>query len=82
MKAKVREMIKEALQSDGVQEVFKLGEEAEIEQDIFDEDYLAKIDKIKLPKIKLLQQLLAKVIGEMKKVNKTRGVDFSKKCKP
>jgi type I restriction enzyme, R subunit len=55
------------LQSDGVEEIFKLGDETE--QDIFDEDYLAKIDKIKLPntKIKLLQQLLAKVIGEIRK---------------
>ncbi len=81
MNAKVREMIKDALQSDGIQEIFKLGEDAETEQDIFDEDYLTKIDKIKLPntKIKLLQQLLAKVISEMKKVNKTKGVDFSKK---
>jgi type I restriction enzyme R subunit len=81
MNAKVREMIKDALQSDGVQEIFKLGNEEETEQDIFDEDYLAKIDKIKLPntKIKLLQQLLAKIIGEMKKVNKVKGVDFSKK---
>ena len=54
-------MIKDALQSDGVQEIFKLGNEEETEQDLFDEDYLAKIDKIKLPntKIKLLQQLLA-----------------------
>ena len=68
MNAKVREMIKEALQSDGVEEIFKLGDEGETEQDIFDEDYLAKIDKIKLPntKIKLLQQLLAKVIGEIR----------------
>jgi type I restriction enzyme R subunit len=81
MNARVREMIKDALQSDGVEEIFKLGEEGETEQDIFDEDYLAKIDKIKLPntKIKLLQQLLAKVIGEMRKVNKARGIDFSKK---
>ena len=81
MNAKVREMIKDALQSDGVQEIFKLGNENETEQDLFDEDYLAKIDKIKLPntKIKLLQQLLAKVIGEMKKVNKVKGVDFSRK---
>jgi type I restriction enzyme R subunit len=79
--AKVREMIKEALQSDGVEEIFKLGNENETEQDIFDEDYLAKIDKIKLPntKIKLLQQLLAKVIGEIKKVNRVKGIDFSKK---
>ena len=81
MNAKVREMIKEALQSEGVEEIFKLGDEAETEQDIFDEDYLAKIDKIKLPntKIKLLQQLLAKVIAEIKKVNRVKGIDFTKK---
>lgn len=81
MNARVREMIKDALQSDGVEEIFKMGEEGETEQDIFDEDYLAKIDKIKLPntKIKLLQQLLAKVIGEMRKVNRIRGIDFTKK---
>jgi type I restriction enzyme R subunit len=77
----VREMIKDALQSDGVEEIFKLGEEGETEQDLFDEDYLAKIDKIKMPntKIKLLQQLLAKVIGEIRKVNKVKGIDFTKK---
>jgi type I restriction enzyme R subunit len=81
MNAKVREMIKEALQSDGVEEIFKLGDEAETEQDIFDEDYLAKINKIKLPntKIKLLQQLLAKVIAEIRKVNRVKGIDFTKK---
>ncbi len=81
MNAKVREMIKDALQSDGVEEIFKLGDEVETEQDLFDEDYLAKIDKIKLPntKIKLLQQLLAKVIGEIRKVNRVKGIDFSRK---
>ena len=83
MNARVREMIKDALASDGVEEIFKLGDETESEQDIFDEDYLAKIDKIKLPntKIKLLQQLLAKVISEIKKVNKVKGIDFTKKMK-
>ena len=81
MNARVREMIKDALQSDGVEEIFKLGNDDETEQDLFDEDYLAKIDKIKLPntKIKLLQQLLAKVIGEMRKVNRVKGIDFTKK---
>ena len=81
MNAKVREMIKDALQSNGVEEIFKLGAEEETEQDLFDEDYLAKIDKIKLPntKIKLLQQLLAKVIAEIQKVNKAKGIEFSKK---
>jgi len=81
MNAKVREMIKDALQSDGVEEIFKLGDHGETEQDIFDEDYLAKIDKIKLPntKIKLLQQLLARVIEEIRKVNRMKGIDFTRK---
>jgi len=81
MNARVREMIKDALQSDGVQEIFKLGDEQETEQDLFDADFLSKIDKIKLPntKIKLLQQLLSKVIGEIKKVNRVKGIDFTKK---
>ena len=81
MNKKVREMIKDALQSDGVEEIFKIGEEADSQQDIFDDDYLAKLDKIKMPntKIKLLQQLLAKAIGEIKKVNQVKGVDFTKK---
>lgn len=81
MNARVREMIKDALESDGVQEIFKLGDDENNHQDLFDEDYLSKINKIKLPntRIKLLQQLLAKAIGEIKKVNKVKGVDFSKK---
>jgi len=81
MNARVREMIKDALQSDGVDEIFKLGDEDVAEQDLFDENYLAKIDKVKLPntKIKLLHQLLAKVIGGIKKVNRVKGIDFSKK---
>jgi type I restriction enzyme R subunit len=81
MNARVREMIKEALESDGVQEIFKLGGDEDSHQDLFDEDYLNKINKIKLPntRIKLLQKLLAKSIGEIKKVNKVKGIDFSKK---
>jgi len=81
MNKRVREMIKDALQSDGVEEIFKIGEAADSQQDIFDDDYLAKLDKIKMPntKIKLLQQLLAKAIGEIKKVNQVKGVDFTKK---
>ena len=83
MNAKVREMIREALASDGVEEIFKLGKEDGKEVDLFDEDYLAKIEKIKLPntKIKLLQQLLAKAIDDIKKVNKILGINFSDKFK-
>jgi type I restriction enzyme R subunit len=81
MNAKVREMISQALQSDGIQELYKIGDDENPEHDIFDEAYLEKIGKIKLPntKIKLLQQLLSKVIGDIKKVNKVKGIDFSKK---
>lgn len=83
MNARVREMIKDALQSDGVEEIFKLGDENQTEVDLFDENYLAKIEKIKLPntKIKLLQQLLAKAIEDFRKVNRVKGVDFSEKFK-
>lgn len=81
MNARVREMIKAALESDGVEEILKMGSENESEQDLFDEAYLEKIGKIKLPntKIKLLQKLLARVIGELRKVNRIRGVDFTKR---
>jgi type I restriction enzyme R subunit len=81
MNAKVKEMITNALQSQGVEEIFKMGEDGVTEQNIFDEVYLDKINKIKLPntKIKLLQKLLAKAIDQIKQVNKVQGVDFSKK---
>ncbi len=83
MNARVRDLIAEALKADGVGEVFRLGDKADSEIDLFDDDYLAKIEKIKLPntKLKLLQQLLAKAIGELAKVNKSKGVDFSRKFK-
>jgi type I restriction enzyme R subunit len=83
MNARVRNMIKDALHSDGVEEIFKLGENHGGEIDIFGEDYLAKIDKIKLPntKIKLLQQLLARAIDDFKKVNRIKGIDFSQQFK-
>lgn len=81
MNARVREMIAEALKADGVEEIFKMGEDDAGEVDIFDDDYLAKIEKIKLPntKIKLLQQLLARAIDDFKKINKTQAMDFSEK---
>lgn len=80
MNAKVQQMIAEALQSNGVEEIFKMGQGDTAEVDIFDPSYLAKIAKIKLPntKIKLLQQLLAKAIEAFRKVNKLKGVEFAR----
>jgi len=83
MNAKVQEMIKEALQSDGVEEIFKLGKDSAKEVDLFDDEYLAKLEKIKMPntKIRLLQQLLKRAIEDFRKVNKTKAADFSKMFK-
>ncbi|MDX9778114.1 MAG: DUF3387 domain-containing protein, partial [bacterium] len=84
MNEKVREMIREALLSDGVEEIFKLEEDQPNKDiDIFSDEYLAKIDLIKLPntKIKMLQQLLKHAIYEFKKINRIKGVDFSKRFK-
>ncbi|MGU8827826.1 type I restriction endonuclease subunit R [Clostridium perfringens] len=82
MNEKVREMINEAIISEGVEEVFKL-DNSEENDDIFSDKYLEKVNKINLPntRIKLLQKLLKKAISEFKKVNKVRGVDFSKRMK-
>lgn len=81
MNAKVQDMIKNALMSEGVEEIFKLNDDKNAEINIFDDYYIDKINKIKLPntKIKLLQQLLKKSIDDLKKVNKIKGIDFSKK---
>ncbi|MFQ6600638.1 type I restriction endonuclease subunit R [Flavobacterium sp. C3NV] len=81
MNNRVKQMLQEAIESNGVEEIFKLGDESQTEVDIFSDDYMAKIDKIKLPntKIKLLQKLLLKAIDDVKKVNKITGIDFSKR---
>lgn len=81
MNQRVKQMLQDAIESDGVEEIFKLGDDSQTEIDIFSDDYMAKIDKIKLPntKIKLLQKLLAKAIDDVKKINKITGIDFSKR---
>ena len=81
MNARVKEMLAEAIKSDGVEEIFKLGEGSATEIDLFDDEYLERIDKIKLPntKIQLLKKLLAKALSEFKKTNKVKALDFSKR---
>ncbi len=83
MNKKVAELVRDALISDGVEELFKLGENVDGEIDIFDDDYLAKLELIKQPntKLQLLQQMLAKAIGELKKINKVKGVDFTNRIR-
>lgn len=84
MNEKVRQMIEEALISEGVEEVFKLDKnDPKNSADLFSDEYLAKINKIKLPntKIKLLQKLLSKAIEEFKKTIKFRVSTFQKDLK-
>lgn len=80
MNAKVREMIQDALASEGVEELFTI-DGSDGKQDIFSDDYLEKLKKIKLPntRLKMLQQLLAKAISEFRKVNRLQAINFSEK---
>lgn len=81
MNKKVREMVEEAINSQWVEEIFKVWNEASL--DIFSQEYLDKILKLQYPntKVKLLEQLLKRVIGNYKKTNKIKWVDFTKKLK-
>jgi type I restriction enzyme R subunit len=82
MNARVKEMIADAIQADGVEALFEAGTHIE-EVDIFSEDYLAKIMSIPLPntKVKILQQLLSQAIDEFRKVNKIKGIEFADRLK-
>jgi len=81
MNAKVRAMIAEAIKSDGVEEIFALGEDGAATIDIFDPDYLARLEKLKLPntKIQLLQKLLKSALADFSKTNKAKAFDFTAK---
>ncbi|MCV6588011.1 MAG: DUF3387 domain-containing protein, partial [Marinobacterium sp.] len=81
MNAKVREMIAEAIRASGVEEIFSLGEDGADTIDIFDDDYLARLDKIKLPntKIELLKKLLAQALGDFGKTNQHKATEFAKR---
>jgi len=81
MNRKVREMVEEAISSQWVEEIFKVWNETSL--DIFSEEYLEKILKLELPntKVKMLEQLLKRVIDDYKKTNKIKWVDFTKKLR-
>ena len=80
MNRKVSQMIAEALQSDGVEEVAQVNASTK-DLDLLSEDYMLRLEKLKLPntKVKLMEKLLRTVITDFKKVNKMKGVDFTKR---
>lgn len=80
MNRRVSEMIEEAIQSEGVEEIIQIGNDKD-NLDVLSEEYMERLSRLKLPntKVKLMERLLKTVITEFKKVNKVRGVDFSKR---
>lgn len=80
MNRRVSEMIEEAIQSEGVEEIIQIGNDKD-NLDVLSEEYMERLSRLKLPntKVKLMERLLKTVISEFKKVNKVRGVDFSKR---
>lgn len=81
MNARVREMLEDAILSDGIEELFEAGKHIAV--DVFSDEYIAKIAAIQLPntKIKLLQRLLSHAIDQYRKVNKIKGMEFSERLK-
>ncbi|MCM1048492.1 MAG: type I restriction endonuclease subunit R [Clostridiales bacterium] len=81
MNAKVRKLLDEAIQSDGIEELFETGKHIDV--DIFSDEYMARIEKINMPntKIKALQRLLSCAIEEFKKVNKIKSIEFAERMK-
>ena len=80
MNRKVSRMLQDALQSEGVEEVAQVSADTK-DIDLLSEEYMARLEKLNLPntKVKLMERLLRTVITEFKKVNKIKGVDFTKR---
>jgi len=80
MNKRVSQMLQEALQSEGVEEVAQVNADTK-DLDLLSEEYMARLEKLQLPntKVKLMEKLLRTVISEFKKVNKMKGVNFTKR---
>ena len=80
MNQRVGKMIEEAIQSESVEEIIQIGYDKE-RLDVLSEEYMERLAKLNMPntKVKLMERLLKTVITDFKKVNKMKGVDFSKR---
>lgn len=81
MNKRVSEMLKDALMSEAVEEIAKIGVAADEEIDLLSSEYMKRLDQIpyKNTKVKLMEQLLRQVIDSLRKINKQKGVDFTKR---
>lgn len=75
MNRAVSQMVKEAIAVTGVESLFN---EDENEEDIFDDDFIKKLEDIRMPntKFQMLVKMLKKAITEYKRVNKMAAQKF------
>lgn len=80
MNRQVADMLEEAIVSQGVEEIAQMSDSKD-RIDVLSEEYMIRISKIKMPntKVKLMERLLNMVISDFKKVNKKKGMDFTKR---
>jgi type I restriction enzyme R subunit len=81
MNRRVAEMIKEALSSDAVEEIGKIGVNESDEVDILSEEYMERLQRLpyRNTKVKLMEKLLKQVIDSLQKINKAKGVEFTQR---
>lgn len=81
MNKRVAGMLKDALMSNVVEEVAKIGVAADEEIDLLSAEYMKRLEQIpyKNTKVKLMEQLLKQVIESFRKVNRQKGIDFTKR---
>lgn len=75
MNRAVANMVREAIAVQGVESLFN---EADQQEDIFDDDFMQRLDAIKMPntKFQMLVKMLRKAITEYKRVNKVAAQRF------
>ena len=80
MNKRVGKMIEEAILSEKVEEIIQIGNDIN-NLDLLSEEYMERLERLKYPntKVKLMERLLKMVITDFKKVNKIKGIDFSKR---
>jgi type I restriction enzyme R subunit len=81
MNRRVAEMIKDALISEDVEEISKIGVNETDEVDVLSKEYMERLQRIpqKNIKVKLMERLLKQVISSLQRVNKAKGVEFTKR---
>lgn len=81
MNKRVVKMLKDALISDAVEEIAKIGVAEDEEIDLLSAEYMKRLEQIpyKNTKVKLMEQLLKQVIESFQKVNRQKGIDFTKR---